>query len=125
MVTIIYVFLCLSLGNINLMQSINSLSFAIILNDLQQRCQIFQISSLLCCTVLRFRNPLRTHETHTAALILARGGSKGVKLKNISKVGDRTLLAIAIDALIGTKDFTSIWVSTDNFLIAEEATKGK
>lgn len=62
---------------------------------------------------------------HVAALILARGGSKGIRLKNISKIGDRTLLTIAIETLKNIEDLSSIWVSTDNFVIAEEANKGE
>ncbi|XP_077284888.1 CMP-sialic acid synthase, partial [Arctopsyche grandis] len=62
--------------------------------------------------------------TRVTALILARGGSKSIKLKNLVKVGNVTLLARSINALFGANAFESIWVSTDHELIAQEARKG-
>ncbi|XP_026332973.1 N-acylneuraminate cytidylyltransferase, partial [Hyposmocoma kahamanoa] len=58
----------------------------------------------------------------TAILILARGGSKGVRLKNLQTVGRVTLLtrAIHLAKLTGIEDVT---VSTDHPAIALEAIK--
>lgn len=56
------------------------------------------------------------------ALILARGGSKGIKLKNIQTVDGVSLLGLSLTALQDcSKCFDSIWVSTDHELIAQEA----
>lgn len=59
------------------------------------------------------------------ALILARGGSKGIKLKNIQRIDGISLLGISLTALQEIKRFDSIWVSTDHAEIAEEAEKCK
>ncbi|RVE45921.1 hypothetical protein evm_009394 [Chilo suppressalis] len=58
----------------------------------------------------------------TAVLILARGGSKGIPLKNLQRVGSETLLGRAIKT---TKEagLFDITVSTDHPLIALEALK--
>jgi Cytidylyltransferase len=57
------------------------------------------------------------------ALILARGGSKGIKLKNIQQIDGLSLLGISLTALQETELFESIWVSTDHEAIAEEAAR--
>lgn len=57
------------------------------------------------------------------ALILARGGSKGIRLKNIQRIDKVSLLGLSLTALQEAKKFQSIWVSTDHPLIAEEAEK--
>lgn len=59
------------------------------------------------------------------ALILARGGSKGIKLKNIQKIDGVTLLGISLTEIQRAGIFESIWVSTDNGDIAAEAHKCK
>ncbi|CAG0913111.1 unnamed protein product [Notodromas monacha] len=58
-----------------------------------------------------------------AALILARGGSKGVPLKNIKNLCGHPLIAWAINACTKAKGVDDVWVSTDSDLIAEEARK--
>ena len=58
-------------------------------------------------------------------LILARGGSKGIPLKNIQRINDVSLLGIALTAMQQSKIFQTIWVSTDHPLIAEEAQRCK
>ena len=60
---------------------------------------------------------------HTAALILARGGSVGIPLKNIVPLGGRPLISWALDAILQTGDavFDSVWVSTDHADIASAA----
>lgn len=60
-----------------------------------------------------------------AALILARGGSKGIKLKNIQKIDDKTLLGISLTEIQHAGVFESVWVSTDHDEIAKEAEKCK
>lgn len=59
-----------------------------------------------------------------AALILARGGSKGVFLKNLQTVGSQSLVARAIRTaqLAGLSQIT---VSTDHPAIALEALRRK
>ncbi|CAH2235165.1 jg16155 [Pararge aegeria aegeria] len=59
---------------------------------------------------------------NTAVLILARGGSKGIRLKNLSLVGDISLLARSI-LTARAAGFQDITVSTDHALIALEALK--
>lgn len=62
-------------------------------------------------------------DIHVTALILARGGSKGIPLKNIVKLGNSTLLGRALNTLNQCNFFEDIWVSTDHEKIAEEAKK--
>ena len=59
------------------------------------------------------------------ALILARGGSKGIKLKNIQQIDGVTLLGISLTEIQRSNLFESIWVSTDHEDIALEAEKCK
>ena len=58
-----------------------------------------------------------------AALILARGGSKGIKMKNIQIIDGTTLLGISLKEIQKAEIFESIWVSTDNDEIAKEGLK--
>mgnify|MGYP003629780579 CR=1 FL=1 len=51
------------------------------------------------------------------AIILARGGSKGVRGKNIKKINGIPLLAYPIIAARNCKYISQIYVSTDNLLI--------
>ncbi|XP_062534855.1 N-acylneuraminate cytidylyltransferase-like [Armigeres subalbatus] len=54
------------------------------------------------------------------ALILARGGSRGIPLKNLAVIdGHRTLLSRALHTVLGSGVFQSIWVSTEDDRIAE------
>ena len=48
----------------------------------------------------------------TIALILARGGSKGIPKKNIIKIKDKPLIEYAIDASLSS-EVSETWVSTD------------
>ena len=54
-----------------------------------------------------------------AAVIPARGGSKGVPRKNIRMVGGRPLIAYMIDSAIKAKMLDRVFVSTDDYEIAE------
>lgn len=59
-----------------------------------------------------------------AALVLARGGSKGIPLKNIVEIQpNQTLLARALATIQQSGVFSSIWVSTDHEQIAAEASR--
>ncbi|XP_072044115.1 N-acylneuraminate cytidylyltransferase-like isoform X3 [Amphiura filiformis] len=49
-----------------------------------------------------------------ACLILARGGSKGIKLKNIKPLAGLPLIAWVLRAAKDSEVFDSIWVSTDH-----------
>jgi CMP-N-acetylneuraminic acid synthetase len=71
------------------------------------------------------RNPLYICRSpssgrHVAALILARGGSKSIPLKNLALVGGRSLLTSSL-SVVQRVDFSSVWVSTDHERILEEA----
>lgn len=56
------------------------------------------------------------------ALILARGGSKGIKHKNLAKIGNVSLLGNALRVIQNCQNcFSEVWVSTDSELIAREA----
>ena len=52
-------------------------------------------------------------------IIPARGGSKGIKYKNISELGDKPLIQYTIDSCLKSKDLSNFIVSTDNKRIAE------
>lgn len=53
-------------------------------------------------------------------MILARGGSKGIPLKNLAKVNGISLLGRSLRIIQNANIFTEIWVSTDSSLIAHE-----
>ncbi|KAI5727511.1 hypothetical protein M8J77_003216 [Diaphorina citri] len=63
----------------------------------------------------------RLKDLQITALILARGGSKGIPLKNMALVNNRTLISRTISVLREFSKFHSIWVSTDHESIAREA----
>jgi len=56
---------------------------------------------------------------HLAGLILARGGSKGIPLKNLAPLGSRPLITWSLQTMQEFGKFDSIWVSTDHQGIAE------
>ncbi|XP_037935941.1 N-acylneuraminate cytidylyltransferase [Teleopsis dalmanni] len=62
-----------------------------------------------------------SEEVH--AIILARGGSKGIKKKNLLKFGDYSLLARTILTIKRTKLFENIWISTNDDNIEIEGLK--
>lgn len=57
------------------------------------------------------------------AIILARGGSKGIKNKNIIKVNKKPLIYWSIKASLKSKKISDTWVSSDNFRILKFAKK--
>lgn len=56
-----------------------------------------------------------------AALIPARGGSKGIPRKNLALLAGQPLLAWTIDAALGSENLSRVLVSTDDVEIAEVA----
>uniref|UniRef100_A0A182Y8Q1 Uncharacterized protein n=1 Tax=Anopheles stephensi TaxID=30069 RepID=A0A182Y8Q1_ANOST len=63
-------------------------------------------------------------EIPIAALVLARGGSKGIPLKNIVEIQpNQTLLARALHTIRQSGVFNAMWVSTDHEQIASEAAR--
>jgi len=48
------------------------------------------------------------------AIILARGGSKGIKLKNLIKINGKPLIYWTIKHCLNSKKISSVWVSSDN-----------
>ncbi|XP_036002575.1 N-acylneuraminate cytidylyltransferase-like isoform X2 [Fundulus heteroclitus] len=56
----------------------------------------------------------RSDSRHLAALVLARGGSKGIPLKNIKMLAGVPLLGWVLRAAIDSEMFDSVWVSTDH-----------
>lgn len=53
-------------------------------------------------------------QRHKAALILARGGSKGIPLKNIKTLAGIPLIGWVLRAAVDSELFDSVWVSTDH-----------
>lgn len=51
---------------------------------------------------------------HKAALILARGGSKGIPLKNVKTLAGIPLIGWVLRAAVDSEVFDSVWVSTDH-----------
>lgn len=55
--------------------------------------------------------------------IFARGGSKGIKQKNLQRIGDISLTKKSIEDLINSKIMDSIYLSSDDQLILDEASE--
>lgn len=53
-------------------------------------------------------------QMHKAAVILARGGSKGIPLKNIKTLAGIPLIGWVLRAAVDSELFDSVWVSTDH-----------
>ncbi|XP_077356161.1 N-acylneuraminate cytidylyltransferase A [Festucalex cinctus] len=58
---------------------------------------------------------------HIAALVLARGGSKGIPLKNIKMLAGVPLIGWVLRAAVDSELFDSVWVSTDHDKIEQVA----
>ncbi|XP_062861036.1 N-acylneuraminate cytidylyltransferase A [Trichomycterus rosablanca] len=65
----------------------------------------------------------RIKTEHVAAVILARGGSKGIPLKNIKMLAGVPLIAWVLRAALDSEVLDSVWVSTDHDEIERIATK--
>ncbi len=55
------------------------------------------------------------------AIIPARGGSKGIELKNMTLVGDRPLIAYTIERALESNEIQQVYVSTDHPTISSYA----
>lgn len=55
------------------------------------------------------------------AVVTARSGSKGVRLKNLRKIGSRSLTRLAVDSALESRLVTSICLTTDSHAIAKQA----
>ncbi len=62
-------------------------------------------------------------KTGIVALIPARGGSKGIKRKNLEMIDSIPMVAHAILAALGVPEIESVWVSSDDKEILEVAEK--
>nr|XP_055047599.1 N-acylneuraminate cytidylyltransferase B-like [Misgurnus anguillicaudatus] len=62
-----------------------------------------------------------TKHPHRAALILARGGSKGIPLKNIKVLAGVPLIGWVVRAALDSDVIDSVWVSTDHDEIEQVA----
>ncbi|XP_023011112.3 N-acylneuraminate cytidylyltransferase [Maylandia zebra] len=63
----------------------------------------------------------KNQKRHVAALILARGGSKGIPLKNIKPLAGVPLMGWVLRAAVDSEVFDSVWVSTDHAEIKKVA----
>lgn len=79
------------------------------------------MTTAVCTQIFVFFRNSFPKRPHVACLVLARGGSKGIPLKNIQKVGNQTILRRTLEQIVQV-EFDSVWVSTDNLLIVQEAT---
>ena len=57
------------------------------------------------------------------AIVIARGGSKGIKLKNLRKINNKTLIWHVGTIIKKIKYLDKAIISTDHYKIAKEATK--
>lgn len=60
---------------------------------------------------------------HLAAVVHARGGSRGIPMKNIKPLAGVPLIAWVLRAAVDSGEFDSVWVSTDHEDIASESRK--
>ncbi|XP_063233598.1 N-acylneuraminate cytidylyltransferase A [Bacillus rossius redtenbacheri] len=81
------------------------------------------LSARKCVAVdLFYSSPAKgNEELDIVGLILARGGSKGIPGKNLEKIQNQTLLHRTLEIMQRFGRFSSVWVSTDDRKIAEEA----
>ena len=66
---------------------------------------------------------IKNKKKKVICIIPARGGSKGIKLKNIQKVNNKPLIYYPINAAKKSKVCDEIFVSTDSKIIAKQAIK--
>ncbi|KAF5285783.1 hypothetical protein FQA39_LY04244 [Lamprigera yunnana] len=84
--------------------------------------KLFFLGTSLACSNIKW-NIFDRNQEHLAALILARGGSRGIPLKNLAQIQNVTLLTRSINTIVKFGQFDSIWVSTENDLILDESSK--
>lgn len=61
------------------------------------------------------------YDSGVVAVILARGGSKGIPHKNLAQIDGVSLLGRALRTIHNCNCFVEVWVSTDDEKIASEA----
>lgn len=72
-----------------------------------------------CYSVWGQSKAIMANHPHLAGLVLARGGSTGIPLKNLATLGDKSILEWALTAMNDNLcPFDSVWVSTDHDKIA-------
>jgi CMP-N,N'-diacetyllegionaminic acid synthase len=59
---------------------------------------------------------------NTLAVIVGRGGSKGLPGKNVAKLGGRPVVAWSVDAALGSKQIDRVIISSDDQEIIDAAT---
>ncbi|KAK9885192.1 hypothetical protein WA026_010699 [Henosepilachna vigintioctopunctata] len=72
------------------------------------------LTEVVSCRNYKFQIKQVYGVKHIAAVILARGGSKGIPLKNISEFGNKTLIANSIEIIKAVPGLNSIWLSTES-----------
>ena len=95
---------------------------AVILARLAAKKKLRQAQFVEVCEAVSMSPQPRKRPLHVAGLILARGGSEGIPLKNLAPLGDKPLLEWALGAMLNFGGFDSLWVSTDHAAIATCAT---
>jgi len=60
---------------------------------------------------------------YNLAIIPARGGSKGIKNKNLKKINNKTLIQITFDAIIDSKIFNEVVITSDSNEILDHGRK--
>ncbi|WP_347038602.1 NTP transferase domain-containing protein [Glutamicibacter halophytocola] len=63
----------------------------------------------------------KTNQPHVMAIIPARGGSKGIRLKNLREIGGKSPLGRAIESAKAASTVSDVVVSTDHEQIKAEA----
>ncbi|MCZ4149531.1 acylneuraminate cytidylyltransferase, partial [Escherichia coli] len=63
----------------------------------------------------------KTNQRNVMAIIPARGGSKGIRLKNLREIGGKSLLGRAIESARSAAAVSDVVVSTDHEQIKAEA----
>ncbi|VVC40771.1 Nucleotide-diphospho-sugar transferases,Acylneuraminate cytidylyltransferase [Cinara cedri] len=76
---------------------------------------------LLWSHITHEQHHLSNYKPHVVALILARGGSKGIPKKNLAIIQNSTLLRRSLNTVNDCELFHDVWVSTDDKEIATEA----
>ena len=66
------------------------------------------------CGAMQNLSQSSTMTNRTIAIILARGGSKGIKKKKLIRLKNKPLIYWSIKACLKTKKISSVWVSSDS-----------
>uniref|UniRef100_A0A8C2J1T2 N-acylneuraminate cytidylyltransferase n=1 Tax=Cyprinus carpio TaxID=7962 RepID=A0A8C2J1T2_CYPCA len=104
-------FICVTL-EILLLNERNALQFASVCLLFALQGDIYRLARLIAVARKNCSNAKRGK--HIAALILARGGSKGIHLKNIKMLAGVPLIGWVIRPALDSAVFKSVWVSTDH-----------